>query len=225
MRVVIAGAHGKIAMLLHPLLVRRGHAVRGLIRKAGQGDDLRAAGVEPVVCDLEAETDISGAVGEADAVIFAAGAGPGSGAARKWTVDRDGALKLMDAARRNGIRRYLIVSSMKVEQPRGDEVFQVYQKAKAEADQALRESGLDYTILRPGRLTDDPPSGAVALAPELPSAEVARADVAAVLAELLEARETIGHQYDLTGGEQPIGEAIASAAASFREAAGRGGDA
>lgn len=211
MRVVIAGGHGKIAMLLHPLLRARGHEVRGLIRNPAQSQDLRAAGADPVVCDLEATDDISGAAGSADAVVFAAGAGPGSGAARKWTVDRDGAIKLIEAARRNGIPRYLMVSAMGVDgEPRGNEVFRIYLRAKAEADQALRESGLGYTILRPGRLTDEPGRGRVALAERLPSGEIPRADVAAVLAQLLEAPGTARGEFDLTSGETPIEGAVAA---------------
>ncbi len=198
-------------MLLHPLLAERGHQPVGLIRDEAQSGDLREAGAEAVLCDLEALDDIAGCVGDADAVVFAAGAGPGSGAERKRTVDRDGALKLIDAARANGIRRYVMVSAMKVEQPRGSEVFRAYQKAKAEADRALRESGLDYTIIRPGRLTNDPPAGRVALATDLPSGEIPRADVAAVLAEVLETPEAAGLQLELTAGEYSVEDAVARA--------------
>lgn len=211
MQIVIAGAHGKVAMQLHPLLRERGHAVRGLIRNPDQSDDLRRVEVDPVVCDLEAEQDISDAVGPADAVVFAAGAGPGSGAARKFTMDRDGAIKLIVAARRNGIRRYLMVSAMNVEEARGGDVFQAYSRAKAEADAALRESGLDYTIIRPGRLTDDAATGRVAIARELPRSDIPRADVAAVLAEVLEHPGTVGHQFDATSGDRTIREAIDAA--------------
>lgn len=218
MKVVVAGGHGQVAMLLHPLLRGRGHEVRGLIRNAGQADDLRRVGAEPVVCDLEAYEDISAAVGAADAVVFAAGAGPGSGAARKWTVDRDGALKLMEAARRNKISRYVMVSAMRVEEPRGNEVFRAYLRAKAEADAALRGSGLAYTIVRPGRLTDDPGRGRVALAPHRPPGEVPRADVAAVLAQVLETPATAGLQLDLTSGETPIPEAVEAAVAQAESA-------
>lgn len=211
MRVVVVGGHGKVAMLLHPILRGRGHEVRGVIRNPDQAEDLRRAGAEPVVCDIEAVDDISDAVGSADAVVFAAGAGPGSGAARKWTVDRDGALKLIEAAKKNGIRRYVMISAMGVDEPRGDEVFQAYSRAKAEADQALRESGLDWTIIRPGRLTDEPGRGRVALAPSLPAGEVPRADVAAVLAEVLETPASTGHQLDLTTGDLTIPEALRAA--------------
>lgn len=211
MQVVVAGGHGQIAMRLHPLLQAHGHRVRGLIRRPDQADDLHRVGAEPVVCDLEADADPAGAVGRADAIVFAAGAGPGSGADRKRTMDRDGAIKLMEAARRNGIRRYIMVSAMHAEEPRGGEVFQVYLRAKAEADEALRNSGLDYTIVRPGRLIDEPARGRVAIAPRLPLGEIPRADVAAVLAEVLETASTVGRQFDVTSGEQPIAEALEDA--------------
>lgn len=214
MQAVVVGAHGQIAMLLHPLLNARGHQVRGIIRNPDHADEVRQAGAEPVVCDVEAEEDISEAVGFADAVVFAAGAGPGSGAQRKMTMDRDGAIKLIRAAERNGIRRYVMVSAMNVEQPRGNEVFQAYLRAKAEADDALRRSGLDYTILRPGRLTNDPGTGRVHLAASLQRADIPRADVAAVLAHILDAPETSGHQFDVTSGDQPIAAAIPTAVAS-----------
>jgi uncharacterized protein YbjT (DUF2867 family) len=211
MKIAVLGAHGQIAMLLHSILKSNGHEVTGLIRNPEHADEVRRAGAEPVICDVEKQGDISDAVGRVDAVVFAAGAGPGSGAERKWTVDRDGALKLIEAAQKNGISRYVMISAMKVEEPRGNEVFQVYQKAKAEADNALRESSLDWTIIRPGRLTDNLPTGRVALGPDLEPGEIPRADVAAVVAEVLEMPETAGHQWDLTGGNTLIETAITQA--------------
>lgn len=214
MQIVIAGAHGKVAMLLHPLLVQRGHRVRGLIRSEDQVEELRTAGAEPVLCDLEVQSDISDEVGEADAVLFAAGAGPGSGAKRKKTVDRDGAIKLMEAAKSNGISRYVMISAMNVEEPRGNEVFRAYLRAKAEADQALRESGLDYTIVRPGRLTDERGTRHVAIGPDLPRGEIPRADVAAVIAYVFDTPATAGYQFDVTSGEVAIPDALATLVAS-----------
>jgi len=218
MQIVVAGGHGQIAMLLHPLLEARGHRVRGLIRNLDQTDAVRGAGAEPVLCDLEAEGNPAEAVGAADAIVFAAGAGPGSGAARKLTMDRDGAIRLIDVARRLGIRRYVIISAIGAEEPRGDDVFQTYLRAKSEADEALRESGLDYTIVRPGRLTNDPGLGRVSLAARLPRAEIPRADVAAVLAHVVDSPATAGCQFDLTSGDQPIAEAVASAVAARGDA-------
>lgn len=211
MHVIVAGGHGQVAMHLHPILRERGHMVSGLIRDPDQAGDLREAGAEPILCDMEQEEDLSPFIEGADAVVFAAGAGPGSGAERKWTVDRDAAVKLIEAARRQGIRRYVMISVMGADRPRGNEVFRTYLRAKAEADEALRSSGLDYTIIRPGRLTDDEPTGRVALGPELPSGEVTRADVAAVLARVLDTPETIGMALDLTGGETPVDEAVKQA--------------
>jgi len=211
MKIAVLGAHGQIAMLLHPILRSNGHDVIGLIRNPDHADEIAKAGAQPVICDVEAQEDISEAVGSVDAVVFAAGAGPGSGAGRKWTVDRDGAIKLMDAAKKNGISRYVMISAMKVEEPRGNEVFQAYQKAKSEADKALRESGLEWTIIRPGRLTDNLPTGRIALAPDLDPGEIPRADVAAVVAEVLEVPESAGHQWDLTSGDALIDAAIRKA--------------
>jgi len=211
LKISVVGAHGQIAMLLHPVLRSNGHDVYGIIRNEKHADEVNRAGAKPVICDIEREDDLSGAVGNADAVVFAAGAGPGSGAERKWTVDRDGALKLIDAAHKNGITRYVMISAMNVEEPRGNEVFQVYQKAKAEADKALRESGLDYTIIRPGKLTDDMPRGRVTLAKELEQGEIPRCDVASVVAEVLEEPESIGHQWDVITGDIPIEHAVKKA--------------
>lgn len=213
MEIVIAGGHGRIALRLARILSARGDRVRGLIRNPAQADDLRAAGAEPVICDLESQADIADAVGRADAAVFAAGAGPGSGAERKLTMDRDGALKLIAAAKANGIARFLMISTFHADEPRGDEVFQTYMRAKAEADAALRESGLDCTIIRPGRLTDDPGTGRISLAPRLKGADVPRDDVAALLAACLTDPRTIGRQWELTRGDTPIDEAIAQAAA------------
>ncbi|MCW9706345.1 SDR family oxidoreductase [Fodinibius salsisoli] len=210
MDISIVGGHGSIAMLLHPILTEEGHQVRGLIRKEEQAEDLRKAGAEPVICDVEKQDNIAEAVGEADLVIFAAGAGPGSGAARKWTVDRDGAIKLIDAAKTNGINRYVMISAMGTtgEISHENEVFETYLKAKAEADDALRNSGLDYTIVKPGRLTDEEATGRVRLAPGVPRGEIPRADVATVLAEVINNPDTSGLEFEVTSGEQPITEAV-----------------
>ena len=208
MRITIVGASGQIARLLHPILIKKGHSVRGIIRKPEQAEDLKSLGIEPVVADVEQLDDISEAVGETDAVLFAAGAGPGSGAERKWTVDRDGAIKLIDAAKKNGVNRYVMISAMGLDKPRGNEVFQVYQQAKAQADEALRKSGLDYTIVKPGRLTNEPGEGMVAISKKLDRGEIPREDVAAVLAEVLETPKTIGKEFDLLSGNQPIRQAL-----------------
>lgn len=207
MKIVIAGGHGKVAMHLHPILSEKGHTVKGLIRKEKQADDLKEAGAEPVLADLEKDDDLTDAVGDADAVVFAAGAGPGSGKERKRTVDRDGAIKLMDAAKKNGVDRYVMISAMGLDTPRGSEVFRVYQKAKAEADEELRKSGLDYTIIKPGKLTNEPGTGKVQ-AGDLERGEIPREDVARVIAYVLEHPETKGLEFDLVSGDEPVEKAI-----------------
>ena len=210
MDIAIAGGHGKIGLQLGRMLAAQGHRVRGIIRNPEQAGDLEAAGVEPTLCDLEGENDVAAAVRGADAVVFAAGAGPGSGVERKRTMDLGGAVKLIDAAGANGTDRYVMVSAMGASNPppgSGD-VFGEYLRAKAEADRALVASGLDYTIVRPGGLTDDPPTGLVTIALSVEQGEVSRADVAAVLAATLAAANTIGKSFELVGGSIPIEEAV-----------------
>jgi uncharacterized protein YbjT (DUF2867 family) len=210
--VAIAGGHGKIALLLGQMLAERGDTVRGLIRKPDQEGDLRVVGIEPVLCDLEGDGDVAAAVRGADAVVFAAGAGPGSGEARKRTMDLEGAVRLIDAAKAEGVSRYLMVSAMGAADPpaTGGDVFGAYLRAKAGADEALRASGLDYTIVRPGGLTDDPGTGLVSIAERLDRGQIPRADVAAVFVACLDEPRTIGKSFDLIGGKTPIAEALAA---------------
>jgi uncharacterized protein YbjT (DUF2867 family) len=162
-----------------------------------------------VICDLEREDDISSFVTGADAAVFAAGAGPGSGPERKKTVDLGGALKLIAAAREQGIRRYVMVSAIGAGDPsRASEQMGAYLEAKAEADRQLTRSGLDYTIVRPGRLTDDPGTGRVSAGPTVERGEIPRQDVAATLAAVLAADSAVGQTFNLVGGETPIEEAV-----------------
>jgi uncharacterized protein YbjT (DUF2867 family) len=209
--VVIVGGHGQVAMRLAKLLAERGDSPRGIIRQTEQADDLEEIGAEPIVLDIE-NREISDAVAGADAVVFAAGAGPGSGPARKRTVDYGGAVALVEAAQQHDIRRYVMVSAMGANRPeRWSDRIRPYYEAKAEADSYLAESGLDYTIVRPGGLTDDPGTGRVEIAERLDRrGSVSRDDVAAVLAEVLRADNTIGKGFDLLGGDRPIPEAVAS---------------
>ncbi len=208
--VVIVGGHGKIALRLEKLLAERGDSPRGIIRSTEQADDLEQIGAEPIVLDIENVDDISDALAGADAVVFAAGAGPGSGPARKRTVDYGGAVKLADAAAAKEIRRYLMVSAIGANRPeRWSDQMKPYYEAKAEADKYVAESGLDYTIVRPGRLTDDPGTGQVAVDGS-GSGSVTRDDVAAVLAECLTADNTIGKSFDLLNDGTPIPEALRS---------------
>jgi uncharacterized protein YbjT (DUF2867 family) len=214
MRVVLAGGHGKIALLTERLLTAAGHQAVGLIRSAGQAADLAAVGAEPVVLDLE-HTEVAAVaavLAGADAVVFAAGGGPNSGAARKLTMDRDGAVLLADAAEQAGVRRYVMVSALGADtfDPDSEEVFQVYLRAKSEADADLRRRDLDWTVVRPGGLVDDPPTGRVRVAESTGRGPVPRADVAAVLVELLVHRLGVGAQFELVSGDTPIVEALRS---------------
>jgi uncharacterized protein YbjT (DUF2867 family) len=207
--VVVAGGHGQIALQLLELLASRGDRARGLIRNPDHAADLADVGAEPVVCDMEAEDDISRHVEGADALVFAAGAGPGSGPERKRSVDYGGAVKLIEAAEAQGIRRYVIVSSVGADDPEGaPEQMRPYQQAKHDADVALEESGLDHTIVRPGMLTDDPAKGTVSAGPDVGRDKVTRADVAAVLAEVLRADNTIGKTFVVVQGDTPVEEAV-----------------
>ena len=211
MRVAIAGGHGQIALRLAKILSERGDQVVALIRNPDHADEVTAAGAEPTVVDLEQaiEEDIAAAITGCDAVVFAAGAGPGSGSARKETMDYGGAVKLIEAAKRAGTRRYVIVSSMGADPDlAGDDTFSVYQRAKGRADDAVRASGLDATVVRPGGLTNDPGTGRVSLGEKLPRGSVTRDDVAAVLTAVLDSPGTIGRTFDLIGGETPIAEAV-----------------
>jgi uncharacterized protein YbjT (DUF2867 family) len=213
MNVAIAGGHGKIATQLTKLLAERGDQVRSLIRNPDHSDDVVAAGAEAVLCDLEADDGerLARAVGDVDAVVFAAGAGPGTSAERKETMDYGGAVKLIEAAEHNGIDRYVMISSMGADPDHeGDEVFDVYLRAKGRADRALVESGLSHTIVRPGRLTDDPPTGRVFAAEEGERGEIPRGDVAAVLAAALREAASERKTFEVVSGETPIEVAVAA---------------
>lgn len=208
MDVAIAGGHGQIALHLSRMLSERGDRVRGLIRNTAHSDDLREVGATPVVVDLEqaSAADVADAITGADAVVFAAGAGPGSGAARKETVDYEGAVKLLEAAQAVGAQRYVIISSVGADDPpSGDEVFAVYLRAKARADQAVMDSDRAWTVVRPGRLTNDPGTGQVTLAEHVERGEVPREDVAAVVVAALDDDRTIGRVFEVVGGDSEIG--------------------
>ena len=211
MDVVVAGGHGQIAQRLLGLLAARGDRARGLVRNPDHVPDLEALGAAGVVADLEHE-DVAPAVAGADAVVFAAGAGPGSGPERKRTVDLGGALKLIDAARANGIRRYVMVSAMGTGDPSAaPEAMRPYLVAKAEADAALRGSGLDWTVVKPGRLTDDLGTGRVDAAERLGRrGEIPRDDVATALVVCLDERGTACKEIELISGDVPIADAIRS---------------
>jgi uncharacterized protein YbjT (DUF2867 family) len=208
--IVIAGGHGQIALHLERILSAAGHEVRALIRNPVHADDVREAGALPVEADLEAAADYSQWVQGADVVVFAAGAGPGSGPERKRTVDYGAAVKLRDAAVAAGAGRYLMISSMGADDPAAaPESMRPYQQAKHDADEAVSQSSLEWTIVRPGRLTDDAGTGRVDAAPSLGRyGEIPREDVAAVLAACLEEPATVRMTFELLSGETPIAQAL-----------------
>jgi uncharacterized protein YbjT (DUF2867 family) len=210
MDILVAGGHGQVALRLLKILADQGHRARGLIRKPEQAADLEAVGAVPVLGDLENDDSLAGYVRGADAVVFAAGAGPGSGAARKKTVDLGGAVKLADAAKAEGVRRYVMVSSIGADRPESaGDAMRPYLEAKAQADDYVRASGLDWTIVRPGSLTDEPGTGRVRVSRELGNrGPVPRDDVAAVLAATLTIPATIGQTFELFAGDTPISEAL-----------------
>src|SRR3712207_3319131 len=211
MKVAIAGGHGQVALRLAKVLSQRGDQVVALIRNPDHADEVRQAGGQPAVVDLEhaSVVDVAQAIAGSDAVVFAAGAGPGSGPARKETMDYGGAVKLIEAAQQSGIRRYVIVSSMGANPDApGEDTFSVYLRAKGRADDAVRASGLDVTVVRPGGLTNDPGTGLVDLGEDRPPGQVPRDDVAAVLAAVLDSPNTIGRTMDLISGDTPAADAV-----------------
>jgi uncharacterized protein YbjT (DUF2867 family) len=211
MRVVIAGGHGQIAQLLEHALTERDDEAVGIVRNPDHVADVEATGAEAAVLDLEAATveELAALLAGADAVVFAAGGGPSSGAARKETVDKGAAILLADAAEQAGVRRYVMVSSMGTDRadPDSDDVFQIYLRAKKAADDHLRARDLDWTIVHPGRLTDDPGTGQVRVG-RLERGDVPRADVAAVIAAALHDERTVGKDFDLLSGDTPVAEAL-----------------
>ena len=215
MKVLTAGGHGKIALELTRLLSERGDEVHSMIRNPDHAADVEAAGAtEAVHCDLESDDDerIADAVDGVDAIVFAAGAGPGSGPDRKETMDYGGAVKLIEAAKDRGVHRYVIVSSMGADPDHeGEDTFDVYLRAKGRADAALADSGLDFTIVRPGGLTDEPATGRVFISSEGERGQIPRADVAAVLAATLHNDSAIGKTFEVISGSTPVEDAVAAA--------------
>lgn len=216
MRIVIAGGHGQIAQQFGRLVAATGHQPVGMIRSPDQIPDLQDAGIEPAMIDLE-HTDVAEMteiVRGADAVVFAAGGGADGNAQRKETVDKGAAIMLADAAEAAGVRRYLMVSAINTDQAdppaadgSADDVMQVYLRAKQAADDDVRSRDLDWTIVKPGRLTDDIPTGRVQLG-QLEYGSVTRGDVAHVLAEVIESENTIGKTFDVLNGDQPVKQAV-----------------
>lgn len=207
MDIVVAGGHGQIALHLMRLLTERGDSARGLIRNPDHAPDLERVGAGAVICDLEAESDLRRFVEGADAVVFAAGAGAGSGPDRKRSVDLGAAVKLMDA----GVSRYLMISSIGAADPASaPESMRPYQEAKGEADETLAASGLQYTIVRPGLLTDADATGHVSAGPDVERGDIPRADVALALLAVLDTASTVGKTFNLVSGDEPVDRAIAA---------------
>jgi uncharacterized protein YbjT (DUF2867 family) len=211
MIVAIAGGHGKVALRLTQRLHERGDRVLSLIRNPDHAGDVEAAGGEPVVCDLEQadEDAVARATAGADAVVFAAGAGGGSGPERKWTLDYGGAAKLIAAAQADAIDRYVMLSSRGADpEAPGDDTFAVYLRAKGKADAELRASGLAHTIVRPGWLTDDPGTGCVSAGEHVEEGRIPRDDVAAVLAFTVHDPGLAGVTFEVVEGDTPIEQAL-----------------
>ena len=217
--VAIVGAHGKIGQLLAAELSRRGQLVLGVHRKAEQVEAVEAAGATSVLHDLEAGTAIElaealrvAADGDIDALVFTAGAGAGSGAARKLTVDLGGSAQSIEAARRAGIARFVQVSFIGADrdvEPSGDESWDAYHQAKRDADALLRDSELDWTVVRPGRLTDEPATGLVSVGDDVGRGDTSRGNVALLIAAALEAPDTIRRSIDVLDGDTPVADAVA----------------
>ncbi len=214
-RIAVVGGHGQVAQHLLIDLRRTEHEPVALVRNPDYREELESRGAEVRLLDIEDSTadDFAAAFEGCDAVVFAAGGGPDGNLERKRTVDLEGSLKSIEGARKAGVRRFVQISAINVDEPVADdagEVWKAYVGAKRDSDAALRASDLDWTIIRPGRLTDDPAAGTVSLAPRLERGEVTRADVAAVVAAVIDAPHTVGQQVDLVGGDTPIPDAVAA---------------
>ena len=215
MRIGIVGGHGKIALQLTRLLIDRGDRVLSIFRNPDHAEELAGLGAEPQVLDVEQASaeDLGAAVRGCDAVVFAAGAGPGSGPERKETMDYGGAAKLVEAAKAEGIGHYVMVSSRAANPQAEGDGFGVYLRAKGRADQDLQLSGVPYSIVRPGALTDEPGTGQVNLSETAEDESVPREDVAAVIAEILALGEALNLVLELYEGDTPIPEAVRAARA------------
>lgn len=206
MRIVVIGANGKVGRKLLPLLVEGGHEVRAMVRDPAQAPQMEARGAEPVPGDLEG--DFAHALEGCEGVVFTAGSGGRTGADKTAAVDGLGAILTANAARERGIRRFIMVSSRGADDPDRSEAIKHYLVAKAIGDGYLQRSGLDYTIVRPGRLTDDPPTGRIRIGDHLGGGEITRADVAATVAAALDMPGTVGRTFEVLNDGVEIREAL-----------------
>tara|TARA_B100001939_G_scaffold344727_1_gene359786 strand:- start:453 stop:1091 length:639 start_codon:yes stop_codon:yes gene_type:complete len=209
MNVLIVGSHGNIGQRLVRQMAKSAHTARAMIRDESQRDEMRALGAaEVVVADLEG--DVRDALAGCDAVVFTAGSGAHTGPEKTEDVDRHGAISIIDQARRAGVRRFVLVSSMNADTPeKGPEKMRHYFEAKKAADDHLRASDLEYTIVRPGKLTDEEATGTADIAKDLNRyGEVAREDVAHALLLTLDSPNTIGQHYEMLAGDTPIEKAL-----------------
>jgi len=211
MNVLVAGAHGQVGIQLTELLADGEHSVSGMVRSRDQVEDIESLGAEAVLADLTEEGDIERAVEGRDAIVFAAG----SGGEDVTGVDRDGATAMIDAAEKEGLSRFVMLSAMNADSPsESPEELREYLDAKAAADAHLRGSSLTDTICRPGRLTDDPPTGEIRVGTDLDRGAITRTDVARVLAATLDIDATRGTTFEVLGGDTPIETALSSLPAS-----------
>jgi uncharacterized protein YbjT (DUF2867 family) len=214
-RIAVVGGHGQVARHLLVELRRTEHTPVALVRSEDYRADLEARGAEVRLLDIERQDadGFAAAFEGCDAVVFAAGGGPDGNIERKRTVDLEGSLKSIEGARKAGIDRFVQVSAIGVDDPippDTSEVWRAYVEAKRDADAALRDSGLAWTILRPGHLTDEPATGRVALGSAVERGDVPRADVAAVLAAVIDQQATVGRQWNVVSGDTSVVEAIAA---------------
>ncbi|MBO0984306.1 SDR family oxidoreductase [Rathayibacter sp. SD072] len=216
-RVAVIGAHGKVGQQILHLLYDAGHESVGVIRNPEHAEDIVRLGGEPLVHDLESSTpeEFAALLEGVDALVFSAGAGPDSGIERKRTVDFGASVLSQEAAAAAGIRRFVQISAIGVDEPLADdteEVWRAYVEAKRDADTALKATDLDWTILRPGGLTTDEGTGRIALGEEVERGSIPREDVAAVVVAVLEQPSSIGRTWELVSGDVPIEDAVAQTA-------------
>lgn len=211
MNVLVVGANGNTGKQIVNLLLENDHEVRAMVRAPEQAEEFSKMGAKPVIADLE--QDVNFAVEGCDAVIFAAGSGPDTGEEKTLSVDRDGAIKLIKACEQNAVNRFVMLSSIGADNPEeGPSKLQTYLKAKADADEKLKKSNLNYTIIRPGRLSDNEMTGKISADKKLDKkeGEISRADVASTIVASLLNENTYRKTFEILSGEQSIGVALAT---------------